>query len=126
MTTKEMTEGYRMSHWAGIMRDRAASGLSVRAYCKKAGFHENSYYYWQKKLREVAIETHIQAHGSASHQALQSVKEAPSGWALCEAKKSIKREQPPLIVSIGDYRIEVSPETNMEHLANVCRLLASL
>jgi hypothetical protein len=126
MTTKEMSESYRMSHWAGIIRDRAASGLCVRAYCRQAGFHENSYYYWQKKLRKAAIETHTQTHGSASHQTLQAVKEAPSGWALCEARKSTNREQPPLNISIGHYRVEVSPETDMEHLANVCRLLASL
>ena len=36
------------------MRERIESGLSVRAYCKSAGFHENTYYYWQKRLRETA------------------------------------------------------------------------
>jgi len=34
------------------MRDRKASGLSIKAYCENAGFHENVYYYWQKRLRE--------------------------------------------------------------------------
>jgi putative transposase len=111
------------------MRDRAASGLSIRAYCKQAGIHENNYYYWQKKLREAAVKTHAQEHKPQRYQTHQEVKEVPSGWALCEAKKSTKHEnieQSPLIISIGHYRVEVSPETDMEHLANVCRLLASI
>lgn len=38
------------------MRERIESGLSIRAYCKNAGFHENVYYYWQRKLRQAACE----------------------------------------------------------------------
>jgi hypothetical protein len=36
------------------MREREESGLSIKAYCENAGFHENKYYYWQKKLRDAA------------------------------------------------------------------------
>jgi len=45
-----------MSHWAKIITDQKESGLTVRAYCEEAGFHENSYYYWQKKLRTAVID----------------------------------------------------------------------
>lgn len=38
------------------MRERSDSGLSIKAFCKNAGFHENVYYYWQRKLREAACE----------------------------------------------------------------------
>jgi len=38
------------------MREREESGLSIRAYCEQAGFHENRYFYWQKRLRETACE----------------------------------------------------------------------
>jgi hypothetical protein len=34
------------------MRERKESGLSIRAYCESAGYHENIYYYWQRKVRE--------------------------------------------------------------------------
>lgn len=54
MHTKEMASEYRLARWAGIMRERRESGLNVRAFCRKAGFHENVYYYWQRKLREAA------------------------------------------------------------------------
>jgi hypothetical protein len=54
VNTRYIAEEYRLSHWAGIVQERKDSGLSVKAYCESAGFHENRYYYWQKKLREAA------------------------------------------------------------------------
>jgi transposase-like protein len=56
MNTKDIAAEYRMAHWAQIIRERVESGLSIRAFCKKAEIRENTYYYWQKKLREVACE----------------------------------------------------------------------
>jgi transposase-like protein len=52
MNTNEIAKEYRLAHWAGIMREREESGLSIKAYCKNAGYHENVYFYWQRKLRE--------------------------------------------------------------------------
>jgi len=54
MNTKDIAAEYRLSHWAGIMKERAASGLSIKAFCKSAGIHTNVYHYWQRKLREAA------------------------------------------------------------------------
>jgi len=54
MNTREIAGGYRLTHWAQIMHERQESGMSIKAYCKQQGFHENVYYYWQRKLREAA------------------------------------------------------------------------
>jgi len=56
MNAREATAEYRLCHWSQIIREQKESGLSITAFCKQAGFHENRYYYWQKKLREAAIE----------------------------------------------------------------------
>ena len=56
MNTRGLAEEYRLSHWAGIMQERKESGLSIREFCKGAGFHENNYFYWQRKLREATCE----------------------------------------------------------------------
>jgi hypothetical protein len=56
MNTREIATDYRLQHWAGIIRERNESGLSVKVFCANAGFHENSYYYWQRRLRETACE----------------------------------------------------------------------
>jgi len=54
MNTSQITAEFRLAHWAGIMKERVESGLSVKAFCREKGFHENIYFYWQKKLREAA------------------------------------------------------------------------
>lgn len=56
MNTREIATEYRLSHWAQIMRERVDSGLSIKAFCANAGFHENVYFYWQRKLREATCE----------------------------------------------------------------------
>jgi hypothetical protein len=66
MDTNDIAVEYRLSHWAGIMREREESGLSIRAYCKNAGFHENRYFYWQKKLREAACEELAKVQGNTT------------------------------------------------------------
>lgn len=54
MTTKEMTYQYRSSQWSELVKERVELGLSIRAYCAKKGFAENTYFYWQRRLRETA------------------------------------------------------------------------
>ncbi len=56
MNTKEIATEYRLTHWAGIMRERSERGLIIRDYCKQSGFHENVYYYCQRKLKEAGAE----------------------------------------------------------------------
>jgi transposase-like protein len=54
MNTRAIAEEYRLAHWAQIVKERQQSGLSIKSYCESADYHENTYYYWQRKLREAA------------------------------------------------------------------------
>lgn len=54
MTTKEMTYQYRLAQWSELAKERVELGLSIRAYCGMKGFAENTYFYWQRRLREAA------------------------------------------------------------------------
>ena len=56
MNTRQIAAEYRLAYWAQIMQNQSESGLSIRAFCEQSGFHENTYFYWQKKLREAACE----------------------------------------------------------------------
>ena len=77
MDTREIASEYRFSHWTQIMQERSASGLSIRKYCKTAGIAECVYYYWQRKLREVACKELLPAADGESEKAL-----VPSGCSL--------------------------------------------
>jgi len=118
MNTKAIAKEYRLAHWAEIMRERQDSGLSIRAYCKQAGFHENIYFYWQRKLREAACQ-----EVAIREERQESV--APDGWALCERSQS-EPEISRLYIEIGKCRITVNADTDQGLLSDVCRMLMPL
>ena len=120
MNTRYIAEEYRLSHWAGIMRERTESGLSITAFCKQSGFHTNVYYYWQRKLREAACKQMASAT-QGNHEA--SI--VPNGWALCESAKP-ENSDIAITIEVGKFRITVAEDTDIEHLSKVCRMLLSL
>ena len=134
MNTRAIAAEYRLAHWAGIMRERQESGLSIRAFCERAGFHENIYYYWQRKLREAACKNLTEQQGVINSDTTAMV---PGGWAVCEVSESnsshlnketeLHKEETAknmIYVEIGKCRIAVTTETNHELLAGVYRTLA--
>ena len=48
---------YRAQHWAMVVQECAASGLSNREFCRQRGIGEKSFYYWQRKLRTQIVES---------------------------------------------------------------------
>jgi hypothetical protein len=56
MNTKAMTAEYRLQHWADIISKQNESGLNIREFCKNSVIPEWQYFYWQKKLRDMACE----------------------------------------------------------------------
>jgi putative transposase len=117
MNTREIAGEYRLAHWTEVMRERADRGISIRAYCEEAGIHENTYFYWQRKLREAAC-TEIKT-------ATEGKSLMPNGWtSLCVREESAKAQG--LTVEVGGCRITVSANTDPELLAKVCRTLKSL
>jgi len=118
MNTREIAEEYRLAHWAGIMKDRVDSGLSIKAFCKTAGFHENVYYYWQRKLREMAAKQ-MMPEAAESSQAL-----VPNGWAICESAE--EKSSGSVYIEIGKCRVVVSADASPAVLEKVCRVLTAL
>jgi putative transposase len=116
INTREIATGYRLEHWAGIVRERAESGLTVKAFCESAGLHPNSYFYWQRRLRESACE-------GMSAGALP----APGGWtAAVPAGTAVAGVSRIIPIEIGKCRVIANPDTDERLLAKVCRVLASL
>ena len=98
MNTREIATEYRLAHLAGIMRERNESGLSVKAFCAKAGLHENNYFYWQRKLREAACSHLAKVEEDTANVALTGFTEVklasqtviPSSPATHESQISIE------------------------------------
>lgn len=45
-----MRRRYSREQWRSFLEERAASGLSVSAFCLQNDVPENSFYYWRKKF----------------------------------------------------------------------------
>jgi putative transposase len=119
MNTREVANEYRLSRWAGIMQERKESGQSVAKFCETAGFHENTYYYWQRKLREAACK------GLLPQQGKPADGTAPNGWVVCGAAEPNIIERG-VYIEIGKARVMATAETAEALLSKVCRVLAGI
>jgi len=137
MNTREIAEEYRLSHWAAIMRERAESGQSIRAFCASRSICYNVYFYWQRKLRAAACQEQAITAALTDEREHKSGKAiVPSGWAVCEAAEDagtvLKADSTdgakdtPVTIEIGKGRITVGADTDTALLEKVCRMLASL
>lgn len=119
VNTREIADDYRLAHWAEIVRERVESGLSVKDFCQSRGFHQNIYFYWQRKLRQAAW-----AEMGAAGRLPAA---APAGWTVAvptgrEAAEFSRN----LTIGIGKCCIFVTPSTDEVLLSKVCRILAAL
>jgi len=102
MNTSAITAEYRLAYWAGIIQERRESGLSIKAFCEKAGFHENIYFYWQRKLREATCEQlAVIGKGTAA------TGMASSGFTEIRISESARASFRPGATSSGCLYIEV-------------------
>jgi putative transposase len=120
INTREIAEEYRLSHWAGIMRERLESGLSIKAFCRERGFHQNRYFYWQRKLREAACAELLPTVTGSGE-----MTKTPHGWAVCELEKPTGAGNG-ITIEIGKSKVNANTETDLGLLASVCRMLTSI
>jgi putative transposase len=113
MNRKGITAECRLAHWTQVMHDRVDKGLTIREYCQSVGIRENTYYYWQHKLREAASTTP------------EETLPVPKGWAtLCTDDG--QKEADSLTVEVGGCKIIVRSDTDPELLVRVCRMLKTI
>ena len=124
MNTREIAVEYRLSHWAGIMRERQESGLSIRAFCERESFHENVYYYWQRKLREAAIEQMAkrQKHESSTAVAVSGFTEVQVMERNAAQPEGLMPET--IHIEISGIKITVNSSYPTEKLAALLRGLS--
>jgi len=111
MNTREIAAEYRLSHWAQKMRERQESGLNIREYCQIEGYHENVYYYWQRKLREAACQELVVKTEKANVKANKRL--VPAGWEKCEPSEVAIIENN-IIIEIGSCRVSANNNTDSE------------
>ena len=122
MNTRAIATEYRLAHWAGIVKDRSESGLSVKAYCENLGVQETSYYYWLKRIREAACAGLCIGEGKANSLKPPVFAEVklPERPAL-PARSSEGLSPSRICVEAGGVRITTDGEYPAEKLTELLR-----
>ncbi|AQS59704.1 IS66 family insertion sequence element accessory protein TnpA [Desulforamulus ferrireducens] len=129
MNTREIAAEYRLAHWAQIVRRKNESGLTIKAFCASEGFRENTYYYWQRKLREAACEQLTEIR--TEHAKLPCL--VPSGFAelkITEAPEKLPiqndAKQSEIRIELGGVRIAADSAYPVEKIAALLGLFKQL
>lgn len=117
MDTKKVTTEYRMSQWTQIIKTQRESGQNIKDFCKTAGISRHAFFYWQKKLREVAC-TELDKTEEPRNM-------VPTGWMQLSLKQ-VNQSKDTLSIEINGCHIIVNTETDPDLLRKVCRTLRAL
>ena len=125
MNAKEFATEYRMTTWAQALQERAANKESIKTFCERRKVSRNTYFYWQRKLREKVCEQLVDRQGTTKQQSLAApgftevqLREpsAPPGRAGAVKPSRIS-------VEIKGAKISADSTYPPEQLAALCREL---
>jgi len=116
MDTRMVAHEMRLGHWANILRERRESGLSIRRWCRENGCNEKTYYYWQRKLREVTCDELTRRQEAA-------MVNVPSFAEVSHAKEALQSGM--ITIRLGEIVVEISGDTAPEIVETVLRTLRS-
>jgi len=117
VNTREIAQEYRLTHWAGIVRERTESGLNIKAYCRQIGISTNTYHYWQKKLRESACEQLAVVQERSVAFAEVKIANGPSAFPAVEESRTT------LQIEVSDIKLTVDSSYPIDRLTALVREL---
>ena len=115
MDLQKITNEYRMNQWIEIIRQRQESGQKVNKFCEERGLSRHAYFYWQRKLREVALKELPGLPGPPT--------DIPAGWVQLTNEVEIGER---VTVEVKGCQIHVAMNTDPELLKKVCLILRAL
>lgn len=118
MDTSKVKHQYLLSKWAPIIQECRASGMTVKAWCQENDVDEGQFFYWQRRVREELC-TSVQTTDNERTTVfaplpIQALKKETSQSDLI---------RPGLVISIGDYRLELDNQTSPELLEAVLKVI---
>ena len=112
----------RIDQWKLLIHDQASSNMTKSEWCRENGINLRQFFYWQRKLRNMFLES------SGQLPALSSAEIAKT--TFCEL--SIPKQNPvstnectesDLIIEINDCRVLVGKSVSKDSLASVIEVL---
>lgn len=117
MNTRKVADEYRLTQWAQLVQTRLTRGQKIEDFCQEMGINKNVYFYWQRKVRQVAC-TELVKMEETKH-------ETPSRWM--QLKQEVEEYgKKSFAIEISGCHITVNVDTDLELLKRVCQMLRSL
>ena len=93
-------------------------GISVRSWCEQNDVNEKQFYYWQRKIREIASESL-----PTITQDSKFVQLPVSAISLTTAKPCSSEFVPSMVIRVGKAVVELADHVQPELLASVLKVL---
>lgn len=103
-----MRSEYRLQQWAEMIRACRESGLSNKEFCRQNGISEKTYYYWLRRLRQVACEN------------------TQPKLVRLEAAKEQEGEHCAILLRYKDAELEIQAGTDRDTITAVLQALKSV
>lgn len=116
MSIKESTREYRLSRWLPIIKECHSSGMQVKEWCRQNNIDQRKFYYWQRKIREAALNTLPATTAQSSFVELtipveEKVIDSPITFV------------PSMVLKVGSISLELSEAVKPELLASVLKVI---
>lgn len=109
MNAKEMKRQVSRQEWQKIIINQKASNMSVQEYCIFKELSLNSFYYWQRKIREAAC-TSIEA---SKPTAVADVKPEP---VFAKTDIPVRSSSFGITIRTNESEIVISPDADPAHV----------
>lgn len=73
MTAKEAKRQIAIENWIEIIKDQKQSGLRISEYCRQHGLSRNTFFYWQRIIRERLLTTTEQPQETGSPRMVELI-----------------------------------------------------
>ena len=116
------------AYWRRIVRQQAASGVTIREFCRTSKLRESAFYFWRKELlrRDAASKRHRDHVHSPAPAAFVPVR-VTAGAVEPTAQENVANAQAWRIeiALAGGQHIHVTAPVNRQALADVLAVLAA-
>jgi hypothetical protein len=128
MDIRKATTQVRLERWSQLMRERQTSGLSITAWCEANGVKRQSFFYWQRRLREKSLSTLAlrQEHADASREMAQFIQYQPEEVAEPAAQRTQSACQPAVVLHLGCGKVEIYSGADKQIIENTLQALVKL
>ena len=123
MDTQRVATEIRLAQWAQMIQGRMESMQSIKEFCQAAGVSKNTYFYWQRKLREAACKQFAENHESRTVPRIEAPGFAEVKLAEVQRTRAIPEffEQGQVHIETGEVKITADSTYPAEKLAALLR-----